>query len=114
MFSNQLLPKNWWRRRESNPRPHIVPLSFYMLSRRFAFARRDFHRRNSLELSHLKFLSAEPWASRAALPESRHLEVPSGEESPSASFKQLKRSRSCRHLMVPYPFYERTGPRHAT
>jgi hypothetical protein len=27
---------------------------------------------------------------------------------------QLERSRSCRQLCVSYPFYERTGPRHAT
>ena len=38
---------NWWRRRESNPRPPIVPGSFYMLSRRFSFAPEDFHWQNS-------------------------------------------------------------------
>jgi len=33
--SNNLLKclgKKWWRRRESNPRPKILPSSFYMLS----------------------------------------------------------------------------------
>jgi hypothetical protein len=33
-FYNSLkyLDKKWWRRRESNPRPKILPSSFYMLS----------------------------------------------------------------------------------
>jgi hypothetical protein len=44
---NRIYYINWWRRRESNPRPPIVPGSFYMLSRRFSFAPEDFHWQNS-------------------------------------------------------------------
>ena len=47
-----LLKNNWWRRRESNPRPQMVPLSVYMLSQRFAFAPWDFHRQNSRRLAY--------------------------------------------------------------
>ncbi len=94
---------NWWRRRESNPRPQIVPLSFYMLSRHIVFACKDFHRRNSLKLAHLKFSSAKPWACVAALPEFRRPGLPSGQDFPGASLMRLERSRNCRHLMVFLP-----------
>ena len=60
------------------------------------------------------FSSANPQAVLAALPGYRHLGVLSRRQTPGASLKRLERSRSCRHLCVSYPFYERTGPRHAT
>ena len=46
---------NWWRRRESNPRPQIVPLSVYMLSRCIIFALEDFLRQNSPGLAYIQF-----------------------------------------------------------
>ncbi len=47
----KLFDLGWWRRRESNPRPPIVPASVYMLSRCSNFAPKDFQRQNSLGLA---------------------------------------------------------------
>jgi hypothetical protein len=104
----------WWRRRESNPRPPIVPGSFYMLSRRFGFAPADFHWQNSERLARFSFRPPTRrlyWQLRR---DNVILGALSRRRTPDASLKRLERSRSCRHLWFSYPFNERTGPRHAT
>ena len=43
-FYNSLkcLDIKWWRRRESNPRPEILPSSFYMLSSSLSYRPAEF------------------------------------------------------------------------
>ena len=47
--SRDVLTNYWWRRRESNPRPQMLPLRIYMLSSRLEVSR-QVCRRNKADL----------------------------------------------------------------
>ena len=52
--------KNWWRRRESNPRPQALRLWFYMLSSIFLFNRMLSDRQDSHAAILVKFNGSIP------------------------------------------------------
>src|SRR4030043_1987300 len=50
-----LFSANWWRRRESNPRPETFRQNIYIHSLYFKFAPQDSHRQDSRRTSLLRF-----------------------------------------------------------